>query len=447
MVATVSTYGVDDPEGVDIGAGMWSLSGADAAMFELTGTNDNYRTLEFREKADFENPGDSNGDNIYKVTVMASDGTNQAQRSVTVKITDSDEAGMIALSNENPVAGSAVTATLADSDGEVINDGWQWYALTTTQLTDVNAAIVPDNAIAGATSDSYTPTSDDIGKHLVPVAVYMDRTEDEDNTAETGIDVPGYMMIRFDNRALSSPSAAVIDDPANAAPMFREGASTVRYVEENEAQGELVARDPSETIGAPLAITDADLPNDSHTFTLSGADAAHFDIESSAAGGQLMTKEPLNYESKKTYNVVVTVKDGSGESNDTDTISVMIQVKDLDEHPVITGNGNVTHDENDAGAVLTLAATDPERVTPIYWSMLSDAMGTQDLPGGIVATKLMSMTWQTVVSSRSKTVWSPSWRRLISRTRTAALSTIRTPTPRWCKLRTAGTRSGSNTSR
>ena len=68
-----------------------------------------------------------------------------------------------------------------------------------------------------------------------------------------------------------------------------------------------------------------------------------------------MTKEPLNYESKKTYNVVVTVKDGSGESNDTDTINVTIQVKDLDEHPVITGDGNVQHDENDTGTVLTLS--------------------------------------------------------------------------------------------
>ena len=90
------------------------------------------------------------------------------------------------------------------------------------------------------------------------------------------------------------------DDPANAAPMFREGASAVRYVEENEAPGDLVARDPSETIGAPLAIDDdGDLPSDSHTFTLSGSDAAYFDIVSSTAGGQLMTKEPLNYESKK----------------------------------------------------------------------------------------------------------------------------------------------------
>ena len=379
--AVVAYYGVDDPEGVDVNAGKWSLSGADADEFQLTGTTANFRTLEFKEKADFENPGDSNGDNIYEVTVVASDGTNQAERSVTVKITDSDEAGMIALSDENPVTGSVVTAILTDSDGDVINVGWRWYALTATQVTDgvPDAVALEGPGIAGATSDSYTPTSDDIGRHLVAVAVYMDRTEDEDNGTATEI---GFGGVRFDNRAQSNPSAAVIDDPANAAPMFMEGAPAVRYVEENEAPGDLVARDPSERIGAPLVISDGDLPNDSHTFTLSGSDAAHFDIVSSTAGGQLMTKEPLNYENKKTYNVVVTVKDGSGESNDTDTINVMIQVKDLDEHPVITGDENVQHYENDTGTVLTLVANDPERVTPIHWSIYTTIGQDEDLPGG-----------------------------------------------------------------
>ena len=376
----VSNYGVDDPEGIDVNEGKWSLSGDDAAKFQLTGTTANFRTLEFRGKADFENPGDLNGDNIYEVTVVASDGTNRAERSVTVKITDSDELGKITLSPENPVARSAVTATLTDSDGDVINAGWTWYSLTSADADDadtIQAALAgTTNVIVGETSYTYTPTSDDIGQHLVAVAVYMDRTEDEDND-----DVIAAIDIRFDNRAQSNPSAPVTADLANKAPEFREGASAVRYVEENDAPGDLVARDP-ETIGAPLAIDDDDLPNDSHTFTLSGADAAYFDIESRAAGGQLMTKEPLNYESKKRYNLVVTVRDGSGESNDTDTINVTIQVKDLDEHPVITGDGNAQHDENDTGTVLMLVANDPERVTPIHWDFLETDPGLLDLPGG-----------------------------------------------------------------
>ena len=42
------------------------------------------------------------------------------------------------------------------------------------------------------------------------------------------------------------------------------------------------------------------------------------------------------------------------------------------------------HNENDEGAVVTLAAEDPEGVSPIYWDFLEDATGLQDLPGGVV---------------------------------------------------------------
>ena len=40
------------------------------------------------------------------------------------------------------------------------------------------------------------------------------------------------------------------------------------------------------------------------------------------------------------------------------------------------------HHENDMGPVVTLTANDPEDVTHIYWSFLTDATGDQDLPGG-----------------------------------------------------------------
>ena len=265
----VSTYTVADPEGVVITGDKWSLAGADSALFKLTGTDDNVRTLEFKERADFENPADRDRDNIYEVTVVASDGEEMAERAVTVKIVDRDEAGKITLSSENPVTGTPITATLEDSDGDVINVAWAWYALDAAddELADTGADA---NVIGDETSDSYTPMPGDIGKHLVAVARYMDRTEDEDNDDGTPTDVAEF--IRFDNSATSAPTAPVIDDPANEAPEFVEGHTAVRYVEEDAGAGE--------TIGAPLEITDADgVSAGSHNFTLSGTDAASFDIE------------------------------------------------------------------------------------------------------------------------------------------------------------------------
>ena len=193
------------------------------------------------------------------------------------------------------------------------------------------------------------------------VASYMDRTEDDDNDPATPANIADF--IRFDNMAHSAATAPVIADPANAAPEFVEGATAVRYVEEDD-DSDQPNRAPK-TIGATLMIKDADgMTATSHTWTLSGTDAASFSIR--AATGQLMTKAPLDYEDKDTYTVVVTVDDGSGESNATEEITVTIEVKDLDGKPVIveggltiTGLSSRDYAENGMDAVATYTAAGP----------------------------------------------------------------------------------------
>ena len=220
--------------------------------------------------------------------------------------------------------------------------------------------------------------------HLVAVATYMDRTEDEDNDSNNNDPAPGYMNIRFNNRAMSMPTAPVTDDPANAAPMFVEGERAVRYVEEDDEENR-PNRSPAETIGAPLMITDADLPDGvptptSHAYTLGGADAASFDIN--AGTGQLMTKAMLDYDgTKNSYTVVVTVDDGSGASNATDSITVTIEVKDLDEKPMIfeagltiRGLSSRGYAENGMDDVDTYTAAGPNAASAT-WSVEGDDAG------------------------------------------------------------------------
>ena len=88
--------------------------------------------LVFKEKPDFENPGDTNGDNVYKVTVVASDGVNDAMWDVTVKVTNSatDEDGKIEVTPAQPRIGVELTAELTDSDGVLSGPTWQWYKKT-----------------------------------------------------------------------------------------------------------------------------------------------------------------------------------------------------------------------------------------------------------------------------------------------------------------------------
>ena len=96
----------------------------------------------------------------------------------------------------------------------------------------------------------------------------------------------------------------------------------MRSVAENTATGM--------PVGAPVMATDADA-DDTLTYTLGGADMASFDID--GATGQLMTKEPLDYETKASYTVTVTASDGTDEA----MVTVTITVTDVEE-PVVAGD-------------------------------------------------------------------------------------------------------------
>ena len=111
----------------------------------------------------------------------------------------------------------------------------------------------------------------------------------------------------------------------NTAPTFTEDASTTRSVEENTDSGI--------NIGTAIAATDPD--NDTLTYALSGPDAASFSISRST--GQLRTKSALDYETKSTYTVTVTVSDGSL----ADTIAVTINVTNVDKSLTNVGDCKV----------------------------------------------------------------------------------------------------------
>ena len=80
----VATYSATAPESATI---TWSLEGDDTADFEISAGG----VLTFGSPPDYENPADADPDNVYGVTVKASDGTNEATLGVTVTVTDVDE--------------------------------------------------------------------------------------------------------------------------------------------------------------------------------------------------------------------------------------------------------------------------------------------------------------------------------------------------------------------
>ena len=90
-------YTATDEDGRD--AATWSLSGVDAASFVLDATTlpnvvGEQRHLRFRTAPDYEEPADDNGDNVYKVTLVATDNSNAtAERDITVFVMNANENG------------------------------------------------------------------------------------------------------------------------------------------------------------------------------------------------------------------------------------------------------------------------------------------------------------------------------------------------------------------
>ncbi|MCG9129645.1 cadherin domain-containing protein [Candidatus Poribacteria bacterium] len=109
----------------------------------------------------------------------------------------------------------------------------------------------------------------------------------------------------------------VVESP-NSAPTFTDGTSTTRSVAENTVSGQ--------NIGTPVAATDSDT-DDTLEYTLGGTDAASFSIVDTT--GQLQTNAALDFESKNSYTVTVTVSDGSLMA----TITVTINITDVSEGP------------------------------------------------------------------------------------------------------------------
>ena len=85
--AVLFTYNATDPEDPGAEITRWSTSGRDGGDFTINESGE----LTFRNPPDFARPADSNRDNIYELTVRASDGRYYGTLDVTVTVQAMDE--------------------------------------------------------------------------------------------------------------------------------------------------------------------------------------------------------------------------------------------------------------------------------------------------------------------------------------------------------------------
>ena len=334
---TVATYTADDPEGnttVD-----WTLGGADYDDFSIS----NGEVLTFKTSPNYEAPADADGNNVYQVTIKASDGAKTGNLEVTVTVTDE---------NELPAFASETDArTIAENTATGQNIG------TPVSATDPDAGETLTYTLGGTDAASFDIVAasgqlqtkaalDHEGRASYTVTLSVRDSKDSSGNTDTATDATITVTITVTN--------------VNEPPEFPSTETGARQVDENTAAGQ--------NIGAPFSATDPDA-GETLTYRLGGTDAASFDIV--ATSGQLRTKDALNYEIKSTYTVTVTATDREDVS---DTIEVTITVINVDEPPVLEGKFSINYAENGAGTVAAYTAVDPENVL-IAWSLSGDDSG------------------------------------------------------------------------
>ena len=292
----VATYSAADPERDTL---TWSVN---ISTFWIS----NRGQLYFVTPPRFQTFGDRNN---YDVAVTATDDDGlSGSLSLTVTVTDAEEEGVVTIT---PPRGwvnvqTQFDASVADADGSISGKMWQWERSSNrSSWTD----------IPGATSSGYTATADDDGQYLRATASYTDRR-------------PG-------NKSASAVLRARIGDvrpDMNAAPTFEDDPVT-RTIGQGPAAGR--------AIGAPVRATDPDT-DDILTYSLSGTDAADFDID--PATGQLRTRAVLDPLVENTYTVTIEVHDGFDDSYDPDdsvddSVDVTITVTAVSTPIIITGVG------------------------------------------------------------------------------------------------------------
>ena len=375
----VATYTASDPEGASV---MWSLGGDDAEDFTIEDG-----VLRFAKTPNYESAKGGASmpfTNTYVVDVQATDETRRTEtETVTVEVTNVDEAGKVTLSARRPQSDTRFTAGVTDPDVGVIDVKWQWAKAGSKNGTYRD--------IEDATSENYTPEDADAGSYLRATVTYED-DEGEGKTAMMVSEFPSQLITGGND----APEFDAVQDPDGV----DEAAMAIakREVAENTDSGK--------TVGSPVVATDDN--DDTLTYTLwdqAGTtqigDSANFDID--GATGQILTKVKSALNAEGTggsgtmtddddnayveYTVVVRATDPAGipgesgaNADNSGVVTVVIRVTDVNDAPVVTGADEVNFNENTGNiddALGTYAETDQDGGAPARTWSLGGADGSK----------------------------------------------------------------------
>ena len=324
----------------------YTLGGTDMASFAIVSTSGQLQT---RAALDYETKSS------YAVTVSVSDGNGGSDSiSVTITVTDVNEQPTLTLDIDPNRFGEAAGSVQIC----VVPSAVSTQRVTVQVATADGTATAPGDYVAHSGTVALQPQQQ---RACFTVTLVDDADAEGDETFTVRLSNPVNATLGG-ARAVATITIVDNDGGANVAPTFTEGTSTTRSVAENTPSGA--------NIGAPVAATDAD-SGDTLEYTLGGTDIKSFGIHLNT--GQLLTLDALDFETKPSYAVSISVSDGNG---GTDSIEVAITVTDVDEQPLAPQSPRVTKTEE--GTSLMVEWSPPPATGTTFYDLRYRAEGGTD---------------------------------------------------------------------
>ena len=406
----VATFTATDPENDEV---TWTKTGVDEALFAISEDG----VLTFVAPPDYEDPGDGGDNNIYEVTVTATDDDDTplaGSQSVMVEVTNVEEAATVGveLSSLQPQVSTAITVNYVDSVGNplvgadgaaytgIMDDDrdkddatssdipaedvmWQWSKSSSKSGTFTD---IPGDA---AKMVSYTPGSSDRGMYLRVTGTY----EDGEGEGKTVDATSEYAVRAFPG--------------SNSAPAFPEDFDATMDNDQDPMAEIDDGATEGATAGDPIVAPDANNDRLTYSLTADGGTATDADVfQIDRETGQVTvglgkTVHPTSDTGEaasptvvvgNSFTFTITATDPSGL---TDTVDMTVTVDAEDEAPVFTdGEAAHTFEEIPVGtdspdlAVYDFEATDVEGDTVSY------AMSGADMSKFTLVTNTGALSFQ-----------------------------------------------------
>ena len=344
----LATYTAADPERPSVRITGWSTSGTDGGDFTINALGE----LRFRNTPDYERPADSNRDNVYEVTIRASDGRNTGTLEEVQVVTVTDV-------NEPPTITTTSRTTFSQQENRT-------STLYTFRATDPEGATVTWSA--GGTDGRYFAI-DDQGRFSFREDSPPDFDDPDDADRDNAYNVTVQASDDASNSATLDVTVTVTDHNENVEPTIstRRPPSTYR---ENGTSAVYTFRASDPQSGTTI------------TWSLTGTDAGDFDITSdSSSRGVLAFASPPDFESPadsdrdNSYELAVVATDDEGNTDRVDFIITVTNHNEGVEPTISTRRPPSTYRENNASAVYTFRASDPQSGTTITWSLTGSDAG------------------------------------------------------------------------